>query len=177
MYVNHPELNDISPRDNGGQVDYTKHKKCETDGCVKYAARAGLCITCHNEAQGAVTKPGRKAGAHPKVTAWKLCADCRKEFKPTSNNSKRCPECKSKRHIDKYRHTQCSIEGCDNQAVKDGLCKFHLKIEQSQIDTKQSSSGTRALIEQLLEKRRKIDIAIEVLQEMSLSCNNENLVA
>ncbi len=44
-----------------------------------------------------VKKENEMPNTDGKVVASKVCTDCRREYKPTSNVQKRCPECKAKK--------------------------------------------------------------------------------
>jgi len=139
------------------------YTRCKIEGCEKYWVRKGLCTKHLREKQDkpAFAKPvqrmlrtkekGPKQSRRGEITVTKkICCDCKKEYKPTSNVQKRCPECK-KIHISEYQkkykdkisdlqpraasrrknhkpligNCKCNIEGCKNPIKAKGFCNKH----------------------------------------------------
>ena len=125
----------------------------------------GICVICKiRERDGSYQyekKPEpetKQEGIMPPVTSIKICIDCQKEFKPTSNVQKRCVEC-----------------GKEHKLKRDQAFRERKKSLSHEIAEKQSKKSTRlsdSLVDTLIAKKGEyaqkivaLDMAIKVIRE------------
>ena len=106
-------------------------RQCSIKGCSKFYVKDKLCTKHFREKHGkpafanSTKEKGPKQSRREGVTVTKkICCDCKKEYKPTSNVQKRCPECK-KSINHQPSSVNCKIESCKNPIKTQGLCNKH----------------------------------------------------
>lgn len=108
-----------------------------------------LCVVCARK-----NAESRGGDNMPAVTSSKICKICGKEYKPTSNVQKFCPECASEHKKDMQKRS--------NEKRKR---KYRVNPIRPVSPILEKSNGNLNILQKLISERNRIDEAIKTIEQ------------